>query len=168
MAKVEHRKARKDYPDAGIKKGDMYYFAAVKTGPYSSKTIRQKEPIKPSQLTNSEYLSRLYEWEESKNAAESMEAAELLADEIRELGEEQQEKLDDMPEGLQQGSTGELLQERADACEAAAEEIDQIRDEWESARDEFQDRDKDDPDYDADEEFDESEFLEALKEVCAE
>ncbi len=31
-----------------------------------------------------------------------------------------------MPQGLQQGSTGELLQARVDACESAADEIESI------------------------------------------
>lgn len=45
MPKVQHVKARKDYPESGIKKGDMYYTASVMTGPRSSRTIRSKGPI---------------------------------------------------------------------------------------------------------------------------
>lgn len=40
MAKVEKRKARKDYPEDGIKAGDEYYYVQMKTGQRSSKVMR--------------------------------------------------------------------------------------------------------------------------------
>lgn len=166
MAKVEHRKAAKDYPDLGIKKGDMYYFAQIKTGPRSSRTIRSLKPIPRSQLTSSEYLSRLYEWEDAKAEISSMEDAQQFADDIRELGEEQQEKFDNMPDGLQQGDTGQMIEERASSCEQAASDIEEIIGDWEQERDDFDGRDTDDEDYD--EEFDESEFLDRMRDVCVE
>lgn len=168
MAKVQHRKAAKDYPDQGIKKGEMYYYTKIKTGAYSSREMRSKTPFKPSQLTSSEYLSRLYSWDENKAEISSMEDAQAFADEIRELGEEQQEKFDNMPDGLQQGDTGQMIEERANACENAASEIEDIIGEWESERDDFEGRDTDDEDYDPDEEFDESEFLDRVRDVQAE
>lgn len=130
MARVHHRRANKDYPEAGIQKGEMYYYAKIKTGPYSSRTIRQKAPIKPSQLTSSEYLSRLYELQEQMNGLDDLEAAREIAESLRELGEEQREKFDNMPEGLQQGDTGQMLEERAEACESAADEIETLIDGW--------------------------------------
>ena len=135
MARIKHVKAAKDYPAQGIAKGDMYYYTKIKTGPYSSRVMRSKTPFKRSQLTSSDYLSQLYDWEDSKAEIGSMEDAQQFADDIRQLGEEQQEKLDGMPEGLQQGSTGEMLTERAEACENAANEIEEIISDWESARD---------------------------------
>jgi transcription initiation factor IIF auxiliary subunit len=138
MAKVQHRKAAKDYPDNNIKKGEMYYYTKIKTGPYSSREMRQKEPFKPSQLTSSEYLSSLYSWDESLAALTSMDDAQGLVDEIRELGEAQQEKLDNMPEGLQQGDTGQMIQERIDACETAASEIEEIISDYESEKDDHE------------------------------
>lgn len=45
---------------------------------------------------------------------------ESLAEQVREFGEEQQGKFDNMPEGLQQGDTGQLLEERASNMEQAA------------------------------------------------
>ena len=35
MARQTQRRARKDYPDHGISKGDLYWYAAIKTGPRS-------------------------------------------------------------------------------------------------------------------------------------
>lgn len=130
MARVHHRRANKDHPDAGILKGDMYYTARIKTGPRSSLTIKQKTPIKPSQLTSSEYLSTLYGLQEQmSDLADPGDAGEII-DALRELGQEQRDKFDNMPEGLQQGDTGQLLEERADACESAADEIETLADGW--------------------------------------
>jgi len=191
MAKVQHRKAAKDYPDHDIKKGEMYYYVKIKTGPYSSREMRQKKPFKPSQLTSSEYLGALYSWQESLDALTCMDDAQMMADEIRELGEQQQEKLDNMPEGLQQGDTGQMIQERIDACEQAASEIEEIISNWESARDENEDlrteydaaetkmEEATDPDelekaseefaqLEEPDDFDESEYLDRVKEVSVE
>jgi len=138
MAKVEHRKARKDYPTNGIKKGDMYYFAQIKTGPRSSRIIRQIAPIKPQQLTSSPFKSGLLDWEDAKSALTNRDDAQALADTIRELGEEQQASFDNMPEGLQQGDTGQMLEARATACEEAASEIEEIISRWEDAETEHE------------------------------
>jgi len=135
MARPEHRTAAKDYPDQGIAKGEKYWFVQIKTGPRSSRTMRQKSPFKRSQLTTSDYLGQLYDWEDSKAEIASMEDAQEFADTIRSLGEEQGEKFDNMPEGLQQGDSGQMLEARRDACEAAAGEIEEIISEWESAKD---------------------------------
>lgn len=134
MARPVKRKAQKDYPQNNIKKGEEYYYVKIKTGPRSSRVMRQKEPFKPSQLTSSEFLSALYEWEEEKSNLSSMEDAQALADRIREIGEEQQDKFDNMPEGLQQGDTGQMIEARAQGCEAAASDIEEIVSEWENAK----------------------------------
>jgi len=44
-----------------------------------------------------------------------------LCGDIQSLGEEQREKKENMPESLQMGPTGELLEERADMCDETAE-----------------------------------------------
>lgn len=134
MARPQQRTARKDYPDHGIAKGDTYWFCQIKTGPRSSRTLRQKVPFRRSQLTSSDYLSQLYDWEDSKAEIADMDSAQEFADTIRSLGEEQGEKFDNMPEGLQQGQTGEMLEARRDACEQAASEIEEIISDWEDAK----------------------------------
>ena len=65
--------------------------------------------------------------------AQSPEDFRGVAEALRELGSEQQEKYDNMPEGLQQGDTGQMLEERASNCESWADEIEQRADELESA-----------------------------------
>lgn len=135
MARPVNRKARKDYPNDGIKKGDQYWYVKIKTGARSSKVMRQIAPFKPSQLTSSPYLSTLYGWEESKSQVTSPDDLEDLITTIRELGEQCQESFENMPEGLQQGDTGQLLEERANACEEAANELEEIQTEWQNADD---------------------------------
>lgn len=158
MARPKLRTARKDYP--GIAKGEQYWFVQIKTGPRSSRTLRQKAPFTRSQLTQSDYLSQLYDWEDEKGNIGDMDSAQDFADRIRTLGEEQSEKLENMPEGLRSGSSGELIQERIDACEAAADEIETIISDWESERDSWEP----DPD-DEDAEFDTEEFLDRVRDV---
>lgn len=133
MPSVEHRTARKDYPENGIAKGEKYYFAQVKTGPRSSRTIRQKEPIRPSQLTSSAFkqafLGAQEEWEKSDKDADAMRSA---GGAIREAGEDARNSFDNMPEGLQQGETGQMLENRADESDRIADELDALADELEA------------------------------------
>lgn len=129
MARVHVRKARKDYPQNGVKKGDTYYFCQIKTGPRSSRILRSLTRFKPSQLTTSEFLSTAYELQErieeldTENLEDSLQE---IAEEIRSLGDEQYDKLSNMPEGLQQAPTGELLQQRQDMCEEWASNLEGI------------------------------------------
>lgn len=184
MARPVQRKAQKDYPGNNIKKGELYWYVKIKTGPRSSRTMRQKEPFKPSQLTSSEFLSQLYTLQEEQAALSSMDDAQELADSIRALGEEEQGKYDNMPDGLQQGDTGQLLEERANACEQAASEIEDIIADWESDKEDHEEKeteyeeyqtalegwDEDSGDPEPDEvndpgEFDESEYIDRVKDV---
>lgn len=151
MARLHHRKARKDYPAQGIAKGDMYYFAQIKTGPRSSRIIRSLTKPRPSQLTVSEFNGWLGDLQEIEfPAINSIEGLSETAENIREFGQEQRDKFDNMPEGLQQGSTGELLEERAGGCDEWADAIDEAVSEYESALGEIDDMDADDLDLDED------------------
>jgi hypothetical protein len=126
MPKVYQKKANKDYPNEGIKKGDTYYLWSFRYGGTRKSLTRPK----PSQLTQSEYLSTIYELQERDISGETMEELSTLRDdivsELEELRDAQQEKLDNMPEGLQQGSTGELLQERYDTVDGVVSELEGI------------------------------------------
>lgn len=190
MARPVQRVARKDYPSSGIKKGDTYWYVKLKLQ-RGGIVKRSRAPFKRSQLTTSDYLGPLYDWEDDKSAIVSMDDAQEFAERIRELGEEQQAKLDNMPEGLKDGDTGQMIQARAEACETAACEIEEIVSKWESAKDAWESQieeykvelaaynnsaDDDDsieepiaPDHtitDDDEPvFDESEWLEAVQNV---
>jgi len=130
MAKVEVRKARKDYPREGIKAGDTYYYTKLKLQ-RGGMVKRSKTPFKPSQLTNSPFksgwLAVQEDWEESDKGGEAIRAA---AEALTSLGEEARSSFGNMPEGLQQGDTGQQLEARADACENAASELESLADEF--------------------------------------
>lgn len=145
MPRVVERKARKDYPNSGIKKGDKYFYWKIKTGPASGYACRSLTRPTPSQL-NTGFAGQVGELEASIQAADDVDGIRSVLEEIRELGEEQSEKLQNMPEGLQQGDTGQLLEERAGQCEEWAgtiesacdeydnriEEIAKLREEWDA------------------------------------
>ncbi len=121
------KKARKDHPEGGIKKGESYWWWAFMVGSRGGPKHYSKTQPRRSQLTQSDYDARLFDIED--------EIADLTADDglggavddiasrLRELGDEQEEKKNNMPDGLQEGPSGELLQERADACSNAADEL---------------------------------------------
>ena len=77
-----------------------------------------------------EYQSRVYDITDMLNectAGPDLESeVENIASEIRSLGEECEEKRSNMPDSLQDAPSGELLQERADACSSAADELEAI------------------------------------------
>lgn len=132
MPRVQKRVAAKDYPNSGIKKGDTYYYTKLKLqrGGIEKRSLK---PFKPSELTTSPFkggwLSAQEAWDESSKDAEAIRGA---AEAIRDLGNEAQGSFDNMPEGLQQGDTGQRLEERATACESAADQLDQLADELEA------------------------------------
>lgn len=130
MARAQQRTARKDYPDDGIRKGETYWTWKLRHGPVR----RSKEKPLPEQLTGSEYLQQWYplnrQVQEFEGSADDLEG---LASEARELGEGQQESLDAMPEGLQEGSTGELLQERIEECNELADTLEAAQTDLEAA-----------------------------------
>lgn len=162
MPRVHKRVAAKDYPDHGIVKGDTYYYTKMKTGPRSSRVMRSKTPFRRSQLTGSEYLGTLYEIEDDKAKIDTLDDASDIIERYRALAEETQEKLDNMPQGLQEGDTGQMLQERIDACENAASEIEDLVGQA-----------PDEPDEDADEDEQENfnqeieSLIDQIKEVSA-
>lgn len=159
MAKQVQRKARKDYPDAGIKKGDTYFFAQIKTGPRSSRIIRSKERIPQSKLTTSAFMSTVYSIGEQFDAIvhdnTAPDAFRDLAQQVRDLGEETQSSFDNMPDGLQQGDTGQMLEERVSNCEQWADDIESAADQLESTISEIEEKDiadLEDITYDAEDE----------------
>jgi hypothetical protein len=154
MPRVTKRKARKDYPNAGIKKGDEYYYWKRKTGPASGVTCRSLTPPTPSQL-NSGFAGEVGELEASLDAADDVEGIRSVVEDIRSLQEETQGKFDNMPEGLQQGDTGQLLEERAGQLEEWVSNIESACDAYDQKIGEIDAAEADwDDDYDGEEEPD--------------
>lgn len=133
------KRAAKDHP-GGIKKGEPYWWWAFMVGGRGGPKHYSKTQPKASQLTQSEYLATLADIVDavsSLSADSGLEdTATEIAGQLTELADAQDEKREAMPDSLQNGSTGELLQERADACRSAAEEIEGIAFDYENDKEE--------------------------------
>lgn len=126
MARVHERVARKDYPAQGIAKGDKYFTwkTRVTVGKTYQSTVHRSK-TRPATTSQSEFAGQLAGIQEALAACEDSDAMRSVAEEVRDLGAECQEKFENMPEGLQQGDTGQMLEERASNCESWADEIEQ-------------------------------------------
>ena len=139
MPKVTFVKsARKANPRYGIEVGDSYYHWAFMVGGRGGPKICSKTKPTRSQLTNSDFLQGLYgifdddlagietainDTANTPDWSSIPDDIEAIAERLRELGQEQRDKFENMPEGLQQGDTGQMLEQRADGCESAADEV---------------------------------------------
>ncbi len=130
MAKIERPKARKEYKCSKcgeiIKVGDTY----LKGTPFRrSPVIRcTKCGLRSWELSSSEYVQGVGRvcdcWEEDYGCDE--DTAQSIADELSNILGDTQDSLDNMPEGLQEGNTGELLQERIDNLDSAISDLECI------------------------------------------
>lgn len=123
------KSARKDNPVA--KKGESYYWWKFR---YGGKHYSKTSPRR-SQLINSPFLSGMeqaqeafvyFEVKDQRDADDLISLQEEVADNVRELAEEAQGSLDNMPDSLQEGPTGEMLQSRVDEGEYYADEIEGV------------------------------------------
>jgi len=132
------KKARKDVLNTDIKAGESYYWWKFRRGgKHTSKT-----PPKRSQLTQSSFYAAIYDLEddliENLSATNSLpDAVQEIISALQDIADECQGNLDNMPEGLQEGDTGQLLQDRISACEEAADQYESI---------EFDDKEDDETD----------------------
>lgn len=130
------KNARKARPEHGISIGDSYYWWSFRnvSGGGSGRFFSKTQP-KRSQLTRSEFYSTLYTLEDqaSELKAEGYESvgdfegdATNIRDELEQLKSDTEEKLEAMPDGLKEGDTGQLLQERIDNVEQLISEFDSL------------------------------------------
>lgn len=118
------KKARKDNPVC--KKGESYYWWKFR---YGGKHYSLTQP-KTSQLTQSEFLSQIYDVDERIQSMGietnfESEVSEII-DELNSLRDETEEKLYNMPEQLQDAPTGELLQNRVDEVQQMIDDLECI------------------------------------------
>jgi hypothetical protein len=122
------KKAQKDNPVC--KKGESYFWWKFMVGGRGGPKLYSKERPAPSRLTQSEFLGTLGDIEDeisSLAADDSLESAVSdIASRLRELGEEQGAKKENMPDNLQESESGTMLQDRADRCEEMADELENI------------------------------------------
>lgn len=125
------QKARKARPEHGIEVGDSYYWWKTRVGRGSGIKRYSKTPPTRSQLTNSGFLKELYSLQDSLHerlvsagAGGFSDELQSVADEVRNMASECEEALENMPETLREtSSSGELLQERVDALNEWADEL---------------------------------------------
>lgn len=116
MPKVHHvKKARKDYPKQGIKRGSPYWwFSSKRNGRFTGK-VKFAKPPRRSQLTGSEYLGDLYREQETLE-----DAAAEFSNGFPDVPDEDDA---DFSDGDWRGAALERLGAFEDACEAAAEAV---------------------------------------------
>lgn len=146
------KKARKDVPNSDIKAGESYYWWKFKRGgKYVSRT-----PPRRSQLTRSSFLGQIYDIEDQIRAltADSGLPDEIanIAQALRDLGSECEDSKNNMPDHLQEGDTGQLLDSRKEGCETAADELDAIETDYTPSDDVDDEADEDEQQQDAEDE----------------
>lgn len=126
MARVHFvKKAMKDYPEIGVKKGESYYWWQH----FRQHKQMSKERPPQSRTAGSEYARSVFalveeletwqgEWTESDR--------DELVGSLEEIRDQEQDKYDNMPEGLQQGDTGMLLEDRVAALDEWISELENI------------------------------------------
>ena len=106
------KKARKDIPEAGIKKGDSYYWWQFAFG---RKQASKEHPRRSRYMTQSPYLSQIYDIEDDMAALTVSDVNENCLDEftsaIENIIDEAQSSLDNIPDQLKDASAGAQLQE---------------------------------------------------------
>lgn len=107
---------------AEIKRGDPYKWIKFRFGGRRIKCGSCS--FKPSDLTQSEFLSQVYDLNDRIEAlSDDMELDDLrlqleeIASEFENLGSECEEKRENMPEQFQDGEAGQLLEQRASDCQ---------------------------------------------------
>lgn len=136
MARVFTAKAAKDYPQHGIKKGDMYYYWSP--GFRGTKQM-SKTPPRPSQLTTSK-MSGAYAageaLQDAINDATCIEditgAMETAIDEIRSVAEEYEEASQAETGNGNRVPNADEMEEKAQSLNDWADSIESDKDEVES------------------------------------
>lgn len=129
------KSAAKDHPECGVKKGETYYWWKQRLTPKGTGVKRcSKSYPRQSVLTSSPFWSAV--WSIKENIADTMGQIDNTTDlasfrdevigEIENLRDEVQGNLDNMPEQLQEGDTGQMLQERIGECENWIAEIESL------------------------------------------
>lgn len=136
MPQVHHvKKSRKAYRKEGIKKGEPYYWwktRRTRGKQYFSTLHRSTKKPRPSQLTSSEFMREALELCEQIEDAKPETIEDLISqrDEwvqrAQEIQNQEQEKYDALPTSLQEGSSGEQIQERVTAMETFATELEGV------------------------------------------
>jgi len=127
MAKLTRQKARKEYEcckcKKTISKGEIYQKI---TEMYSKpKIVCNNCVVSRSELTSSEYLSWLYELQDTFRFYSSDEVDELIGY-LEDQKSELEEKLYNIPEQFQNGEPASILEDRIDGLDEAISQLEQL------------------------------------------
>ena len=136
-------RAKNPQTEADKTAASYYWWKFRHGGRRESKTYPKR-----SQLTQSNFLSQLYDlqdgiderFSEAQTSDDFNSARDEVVAEIENLRDECQESLDNMPESLQYAPTGELLQERIDALENWSSEFENVDCDFDE--EDFEDKDE--------------------------
>lgn len=109
-----------------IEKGQQYYRGEINFGPTIIRC--RKCGLQHWEVTTSDFKLRIGEIANTWNETYSLddEGIESLISDLEDIRDDQQDRLDNMPEQLQESSSGELLQERIDMLESVIDELSNI------------------------------------------
>lgn len=134
MARIERiNKSRKEQKCSKCGEVIEVGMSYLKATPYRQRPIIRctKCGLKSYETSGSEYVkevgSIVEDWQESYDIHDGV--AEEIASILEDLRDQQQDSLDNMPEQLQDGDTGMMLQNRIDSLETAIDELNDIS--WE-------------------------------------
>lgn len=140
-AVVKKVRAQKDYPQFGIKRGQEHFTWSVPGGGVFVK-YRSLTAPKKSQLVAPGYqqdFAVLQETAAYLGEIHDVSDIQSLVDEITALKDDVEEKYNNMPEQLQGGDTGVLMQDRISDLESWIEELNDIISDAEAITDDMED-----------------------------
>lgn len=121
------KKARKAIKGTDIKKGDSYYWWQFA---FRSKQVSKTMPRRSQYVTRSEHLGAIYDLEDQLSEMETDDIQDGCLDniisEIENIRDICQERLDNMPEQLQEAPSGQTLQEYIDNLESWQSDLEGI------------------------------------------
>ena len=124
------KKSRKEYKCSKcgnvIPVGSTYYKGEINFGPTIVRCSNCK--LESWEVTTSDYRLAageiVYRWKE--NYGEAEDAIDNIVSDLQNLADDLEGRLDNMPEGLQEGDIGQLLQERIDTLESVISDLECI------------------------------------------
>lgn len=148
MAKIQKiMKSRKEQRCSKCREiipaGSSYYKAEPYAGPVIVRCMRCG--LRAYETSGSAYIQRVGElveqWEETYGSPTSDTTADIIA-EIESIQEECESNLENIPEQLQEGSAGTLLQERIDELDSCHSDLENI--DWDQIEADLEDEAKED------------------------
>lgn len=180
MARIERiNKARKEQKCSKCGKTIEVGMPYLKATPYRQRPIVRCTScgLKSYETSGSEYVKNVgaivEDWRDDYGL--NYNTADEIATALEEIRDQQQDSLDNMPENLQYGDTGQMLQERIDALDSAIDELNSIS--WEDCESEAEDevksemgeydQDAEDKEWESEEEY-QAEFDDEKSELTEE